>query len=196
MAEGTEAEEKTKEEARTEKKDNLFKKLLDLPLAVKVGIVAAIGVGGYLWYQYSQASGAGAANAATGSYVPAGTSQPYAAETAGTGDYYPPVNMGQSTPSTAAQLNTQSGTSGTGLLGAGTQVYQQSGKVYAIQNGGSPTLVSSVLPTGSKVFGGAQNRYWYELPGSNSQYLLTSGTGAPVTSGIGITKNQSSYWSV
>ena len=84
-----------------------------------------------------------------------------------------------------AFTNIASGEAGTGLLGSGVTVYSSGGHTYAMQPGGSYIDLSSVLPTGAKVYGGGGGRYWYELPGSNTQLLLTSGGGPAVNTGKG-----------
>lgn len=83
-----------------------------------------------------------------------------------------------STPPATSVLN--SGSSPTGLLGAMSMIFQNNGKWYAEEPGTTPTLLSSLLPTGSSVYGGGNGRWWYQQAGNNTQYLLTSGTGGAV----------------
>jgi hypothetical protein len=114
----------------------------------------------------------------------------------GEGDTFPSVpslNQGPGAGSTTtiptsslpSFTNIGAGTAGTGLLGAGTTVFDQNGSVFAMQPGGGAVNVNTILPAGASVFGGGQGRYWYELPGSSQQLLLTSGAGSPVSTGKG-----------
>jgi hypothetical protein len=97
------------------------------------------------------------------------------------------TSSGTPTPNpVAAFANLLSGTNSNGLLGSGATVYSAgNGQIYATQPGGISALLSSILPQGTKVFSGGSGRWWYQLPGSNNQYLLTSGAGKPQTTGIG-----------
>lgn len=103
--------------------------------------------------------------------------------------YNPPPASGLSgTPPTQGPITTQvlnTGTSPTGLLGPLAAIFNQGGTLYAEEPGATPVALNTLIPAGSTVFSGNQGRWWYETPGSQVQNLLTSGAGAPVSSGIG-----------
>lgn len=88
-----------------------------------------------------------------------------------------------STPASGFQFGT--GRDATGLLGAAAKVFKKGGQWFFTAPG-ETTATAIPVPAGSRVYSGNQGRWWYE-GADNIQYLLTSGTGSPVTSGIGIT---------
>lgn len=153
--------------------------------------------------QNPQATGnsSGFGNAATeaSQYPGSGDIYPSMPTSSGTGAAsVPPTTSGTATPPAeyatpvlgnggAAFSQTFSGTNANGLLGAGATIQQRSGGLFAEQPGGSWVNLNSLLPSGTEVYKGKQGRYWYENAGSNTQYLLTSGSGGSVRSGIGAT---------
>ena len=68
----------------------------------------------------------------------------------------------------------------TGLLGANVLVRDAKG-VWEYEKKGSKSWLPINLPKGTTFAPGSQGRWWYVEPGSDIQYLLTSGTGPPVT---------------
>lgn len=169
-----------------------FKKL---PTWGKIGIgLAAVGTVGVALYMRHQAT-------VNGQSTPASAAQTGAAQLASSlpptdlsgggasGPISTPTGTGTgTTPSNPVQgfINLLSGTNGKGLLGSGATVYSAgNGQIYATQAGGITALLSSILPAGTHVYQGGQGRWWYQLPGETTQYLLTSGAGPDVPTGKG-----------
>lgn len=157
-------------------------------IAIAIGLVAVVGIAIYLRSRSSSQSGVTSGISTGSAGLPTGNgstdlSGGTAAGPSSSSNTHVPADVQNGFINKFQNL--LSGTSGKGLIGSGATVYSAGGQIYATQPGGIVALLSSILPTGTKVFQGGSGRWWYQLPGEHTQYLLTSGAGNPVTNGIG-----------
>lgn len=89
-----------------------------------------------------------------------------------------PVTIIPTTPPTVAPPVVSPPTSSQGLLGANVRVfpnYKGPGTMYYRSPRTNGQILPIPLPAGTRYTPGGAGRYWYYLPGSNVQMLLTSG---------------------